>query len=376
MITPRTAPLPQAQAMVPPYISTMVLTGAGFSVDAGLPVTNGLMARGRQRLHPERRAEFEDILDACTVNLLGKPVWKDDEIEAVLTRLTVLKMDHSDFAASPGDPPKEHDYLQHIFPVEHGLYFLIWLALLPSSSPPSLDQYDAFLAHLGHDVAFATLNYDLLLETIFRRNQRFWHYPLQGATKCHNELRYGDRFYASLEDDPHSIPYLKLHGSFNWHYCWRCDYIRVVRDEWFGISEFHLSAPGHMPLWVTSRGPLACDEDNCVVDSSPGVGQPALNPHIIPPTRIKDYSRTPISWQWACFDALVRQAEQLIIIGTSLRSEDVPLFITLQYLGRKNPHLTKLTVINPDPEAASKAEMWTEVQPTWYPSLGAYLPNE
>jgi hypothetical protein len=81
----------------------VVLTGAGFSVDAGLPATNGLMARGCQRIHPERRAAFEDILDACMVNLLGKPVWKDDEIEAVLTPLTVLKMDHSDFAASPGD---------------------------------------------------------------------------------------------------------------------------------------------------------------------------------------------------------------------------------------------------------------------------------
>jgi hypothetical protein len=30
----------------PPHLSTVVLTGAGFSVDAGLPVTYGLMSIG------------------------------------------------------------------------------------------------------------------------------------------------------------------------------------------------------------------------------------------------------------------------------------------------------------------------------------------
>jgi hypothetical protein len=347
-----------------------VLTGAGFSVDAGLPVTDGLIPRGRQWLKPERKAEFEDILDACTVGFQGKPLWKKDKaIAAVLTRLTVLKMDSSDFMSSPGDPSKEYDYLKQIFPVEHGIYFLIWLALLPAPNPPSLGEYDALLAHLGNDVAFATLNYDLLLETIFRRNQRVWYYPLQDVKKCPNELGYGDPFYASLEDDPHSIPYLKLHGSFNWHYCWRCDYLRIVRDEWYGSSGFHLSAPGYTPLWVTSRGTLACDEDNCAIDSGPGVGQGSLTRHIIPPTRIKDYSRTPISWQWLYFDALVRQAEQLIIVGTSLRNKDIPLFMTLQYLRRKSSQLTRQIVTNPDPEAASKAEMRTEVKPTG-PSVG------
>jgi hypothetical protein len=119
----------------PPHISMVVLTGAGFSVDAGLPVTNGLICRGRERLRPAFRAEYEDALDACAVEVLGKPVWRDPDIEAALTRLTVLKMYSSDFASSPGDPPKEYDYLRQIYPLEHGIYFLIWLALLPSSPP-------------------------------------------------------------------------------------------------------------------------------------------------------------------------------------------------------------------------------------------------
>jgi hypothetical protein len=353
-------------------ISTVVLTGAGFSVDAGLPVTNGLIRRGRERLRPAFRAEYEDALDACAVEVLGKPVWREPDIEAALTRLTVLKMYSSDFASSPGDPPKEYDYLRQIYPLEHGIYFLIWLALLPSSPPPPLDLYDAFLAHLGNDVAFATLNYDLLLEAIFRRNQRVWHYPLQSETKYRNELRYADRFYLPLEDDHQSIPYLKLHGSFNWHYCWRCNHFRVVDDNWFGVSEFYVPRQGRDPLWVTSRGMLACGEDDCIVDSGPGTGQANLNPLIMPPAHIKEYSRTPIARQWAFFDLLLRAAKQLILVGTGLRDEDVPLLMALTCLRLKNPKI-EVIVINPDPEGAIKAELWTGVKPTRYKSLKAYL---
>jgi hypothetical protein len=54
MIAPRTAPLPHAQAFVPPHLSTVVLTGAGFSVDAGLPVTDVscLLGSARSRRLP------------------------------------------------------------------------------------------------------------------------------------------------------------------------------------------------------------------------------------------------------------------------------------------------------------------------------------
>jgi hypothetical protein len=160
-----------------------------------------------------------------------------------------------------------------------------------------------------------------------------------------------------LEDDHQSIPYLKLHGSFNWHYCWRCNHFRVVDDKWFGVSEFYVPRQGRDPLWVTSRGMLACGEDDCIVDSGPGAGQANLNPLIMPPTHIKEYSRTPIARQWAFFDLLLLAAKQLILVGTGLRDEDVPLLMALTCLRLKNPKI-EVIVINPDPEGASKAELW------------------
>jgi hypothetical protein len=54
MIAPRTAPLPR-HGHGPLHLSTVVLTGAGFSVDAGLPVTDGLLLRS-SAVKAERRA--------------------------------------------------------------------------------------------------------------------------------------------------------------------------------------------------------------------------------------------------------------------------------------------------------------------------------
>jgi hypothetical protein len=349
----------RARAMVPPRASTVVLTGAGFSKPAGLPVTSELVRKGRERL----KAEFLEALDALASDVLGEPV--GDNLEALLTRLRVLEL-----------YSQQHDYLREIFPLEMGIYFLIWGALLPSSNPPSLDLYDAFLKRLGDDVAFASLNYDLVLEAVFRRRQRAWHYALQGEAKFCNDLTSltsGDRFYTTSDENPQSIPYLKLHGSFNWHYCWRCDYFRIVGDEWFGVSGFHLPRPGRDPLYVRSRGMLVCGEDECFRGSGSGTGQAALKPLIIPPARVKEYSRAPVYRQWAFFDVLLAKAKQLILVGTSIRDEDVLLFNSLSLLRLKNPTLKRVVVIDPENAIARKAQMLTQVETTWYQNLEAYL---
>jgi NAD-dependent SIR2 family protein deacetylase len=344
------------RATIPPRASTVVLTGAGFSVPAGLPVTSQLVSRGRERL----KGEFLEALDALVCAVLEEPVGED--IEASLTRLRVLEL-----------YSKKYDYLREIFPLEMGIYFLIWVALLPSSNSPPLDLYDTFLERFGSDVAFASLNYDLVLENAFRRQQRAWHYALQGEANFHNDLSYREHFYAPLDEEPRSIAYLKLHGSFNWHYCWRCNYFRIVRDEWCGVSGFHLPRRDRDPLWVTSRGTLVCGEDECVISSGPGVGQAALKPLIIPPARVKEYSRAPVYRQWAFFDLLLAQAQELIVVGTSIRDEDVLLFNSLSLLRYKNPKLKTVVVINPSEEIAQKVEGLTAVETIAYGNLEEYL---
>jgi hypothetical protein len=71
---------------------------------------------------------------------------------------------------------EERNYTTKLLQFAIGIYNLIWVTLRLSSDPPTL--YDNFLRSLGDDIAFVSLNYDLLLETLFRRNQRSWYYPL------------------------------------------------------------------------------------------------------------------------------------------------------------------------------------------------------
>jgi NAD-dependent SIR2 family protein deacetylase len=357
-------------AIVPPKASTVVLTGAGFSKDAGLPLTRELVHRGRERLKTKLGLEFVDTLDAVATKVLQERI--GEEIEAVLTRLRVLELYSEKYKTDIPGSIEEHNYLTELLQLEMGIYILMWVALRLSSDLPLL--YDDFLRHVGNDVAFATLNYDLLLETIFRRNQRTWYYPLQGETKLfHNELGpYDGSFYTPSDQDRQSIPYLKLHGSFNWYYCWRCDSFNIVREADVGLN-CALPRRGRNPLEV---GHLrACNAEACLERAGPAGRQAVLKPLIIPPARMKEYSRAPILRQWAFFDLLLAHAHQIILVGTSIRDEDVLLINSLNLLGLKNQQLKRIVVIDPKEEVAAKVERLAEVETTRYPSLEVYIKN-
>ncbi|HEX9429572.1 MAG TPA: hypothetical protein VF944_04275 [Candidatus Bathyarchaeia archaeon] len=314
-------------AIVPPKASKVVLTGAGFSKDAGLPLTRELIRRGRELLRTQWGIELVSTLDEFAHEVLQEPI--GEEIEAVLTRMKVLELYSEQYRTDVPGSVEERNYITKLLQLEMGIYILVWATLRLSSDPPQL--YDDFLRLLGDDVAFATLNYDLLLETIFRRNQRAWHYPLQGETKLfHNELGpYDGSFYTTSDEDLQSIPYLKLHGSFNWYYCWKCSYFNIVRNADVGLF-CTLLREGRPPV---SAGNLrACNSEACDKSSTPGGGQVALKPLIIPPARMKEYNQAPVLRHWAFFDLLLAQAREIILVGTSVRDEDVLLVNSLNLL--------------------------------------------
>jgi hypothetical protein len=103
------------------------------------------------------------------------------------------------------------------------------------------------------------------------------------------------------------------------------------------------------------------------------VGRAALKPLIIPPARVKEYSRAPVYRQWAFFDLLLAQAQELIVVGASIRDEDVLLFNSLSLLRYKNPKLKSIVVINPSEEIAQKVEGLIAVETMAYENLEEYL---
>jgi hypothetical protein len=88
---------------------------------------------------------------------------------------------------------------------------------------------------------------------------------------------------------------------------------------------------------------------------------------------MKEYSQAPGLRHWAFFDLLLAQAQQAILIGTSIRDEDVLLVNSMNLLRLKNPRLERIVVIDPRPEAAAKVERLSEVETIRYPSLEAYV---
>jgi hypothetical protein len=264
------------------------------------------------------------------------------------------------------------NYLTKLLQLEMGMYYLVWAALRLSSDPPQL--YDDFLKLLGNDVTYATLNYDMLLETIFRRNQCAWYYPMQGETRIdHNELESFDgSFYTTPDENPQSIPYLKLHGSCNWYYCWRCGYFGIVRDPNHGVV-CKLLREGRPSVKVGHF--RACGSDACEEMRGAADGGAVYKPLIIPPARMKEYSQAPVLRHWAFLDLLLSQAQEIILVGTSVRDDDVLLVNSLNLLGRKNnnPLLKSITVINRDCAVAKKVERLTEVDTRCYENLETYL---
>jgi hypothetical protein len=88
---------------------------------------------------------------------------------------------------------------------------------------------------------------------------------------------------------------------------------------------------------------------------------------------MKEYSQAPVLRHWAFFDLLLAQARELILVGTSVRDEDVLLVNSLNLLQLKNRQLERIVVIDPIAEVAAKVERLSEIETIRYPSLEAYV---
>ena len=83
-----------------------------------------------------------------------------------------------------------------------------------------------------------------------------------------NDFSSGHSYLKGEEGDlPDVFRYYKLHGSFNWHFCWRCQNIRISDLRDFGTSGETFSK--------TDRFTQLCDK--CAHNSGQAVLQPLLS---------------------------------------------------------------------------------------------------
>jgi hypothetical protein len=86
-----------------------VLTGAGFSKDAGLPLTWELVSRGRELSKIQFGNEFISLFDELAQEIMQEPL--GDEIEAILTRLKVLEFYSDKYSTKVKGSPEEQNYI-------------------------------------------------------------------------------------------------------------------------------------------------------------------------------------------------------------------------------------------------------------------------
>jgi len=181
------------------------------------------------------------------------------------------------------------------------------LALLPfeirSGMPHVTDRpYERLVGELrvhGREIAMVTVNYDVFADVaIYNAGSRPYY--------CLNPKR-------GAEGDEISIA--KLHGSLNWHGCWRCGRVNASPH----IDQFaakHLAGRnGQHVLCFKDWGEWSRDA-RC------SCGRREQQPLIVPPVEDKNRFTDRLRVIWDHAETLLEQAETILVAGYSFRRID------------------------------------------------------
>lgn len=330
-------------------IHTLVVTGAGFSKAAGLPLESEIIPAGA-RLSKHLDKEVLREFNRQVRQFFGKSAGSEMSIEDLLTRMLLEER------------YERKMYIPEVIQLEAAVLNLFRLSLKGSTPSAIPDVYAHFLKKLRSPFAFATLNQDLLLEHILDVEHIKWNYllkryllgsPLSSSySKARKRLRLGP--------NERLVPYLKLHGSFNWHKCPNCGQAYISKPEYFRVSAHTQSR---------SDPEAIC----CPKCEDRSLGASILRPIILGPALIKEYTIFPIHIVWGMFDAFISQVKRLIIVGTSLREQDVRLIHSLSYLSEKSPALRELILIDPNRMLVSRLHRITEKDVIYFRDLSHFI---
>jgi len=315
----------------------LILTGAGFGKfgkDAGLPLEEEIMPFGVKVCEKKKPGLLEGLTKQWQKIDKSKS-FKEYSFEEALTK--VILEEQLSFRT-------EEERLE-LLDIKLGILEILVQSLkkpLMSESEIPRHYFD-FIYRYKDYAHFATLNYDYLIEEILIQEKIPWNY---GINVDENDLSLRHSYLKGEEGDfPDVFRYYKLHGSFNWHFCWRCQNIRISDLRYFGISGENFSE--------TDRFTQSCDR--CARPS----GQAVLQPLVIPPSAIKYYNIPIFLELWFIFTRIIQQVEKIILIGCSVRDDDTMLIQALYNLSQRNPNLRKIVVINPDKKIENKVRSYT-----------------
>jgi NAD-dependent SIR2 family protein deacetylase len=235
----------------------------------------------------------------------------------------------------------------------------------------ALDQYgmsveEAFEAYMNYLVPFLnslqtedaiiSMNYDTILDgrigySLFHGD--IWYEHPRGLS---DEANYGFEPRYAIGGNPnpkpyHShahIPFYKLHGSFNWLYCSKCQEIdiRLVNPKGQRLLPYDAT--------TTSLGICPACQNN-------------YEPVIITPTLLKDYVNPYLKRIWQKAKETLIQADKIVFVGYSLPDADKDLcdmFVAAIQLNRNingtKPSITVVDYAINEPRPTSVEQRYTD----------------
>ena|GEM_PF-1426426 len=316
-------------------LAKVYFLGAGASHEAGVPLSNQILAAGLQIL--EDLSSRQVVESSSYLSALS-----DQDLELISSVYDWIgrvfhggKLDTShlppldiiwglaDIAISRKSKlvPKDFDIsealinlIQHVVAGCRVIY--------DQEGKPTYDfstRYDnpftRFVDIVEEDAIFITTNYDLLLERAIKEAGKDFWYGLEGNIP------------------PSGYSVIKLHGSFNWRYCPECDEIyvldRILQDD----------KPIHSPNAKT-----------CPRDGSD------LHAVMIPPSLVQINMIRSLQNVWKLAHNAIRMADGIAIIGYSMPDADLEIIYLLRHAMCLNKRISKggIEVVDSRPETIDR----------------------
>ena len=173
----------------------------------------------------------------------------------------------------------------------------------------------------GGQTTIITTNYDLSIDTVFRKEISRQEVDLG--------IAYRDPASSKIVPQPHDpkLQYYKLHGSLNWTRCDLCGY-------------YYINPEGNIAFQVYRE---AIDDGNtCTCSDSL-----KLKSVLVAPSIVRDIRDPNLLQVWKGAMEAVRTADELVFVGYSLPAEDLAIksIIVRGLNGRCNKRAPKITVV-------------------------------
>lgn len=300
--------------------------GAGATVAdyPGAPLLKNLLGQMLDkdfRAHSDFQTEIKTFFSKYFFDLEDKSYWEYPSIQDVLSFIDTALLSEECLVGK--------NYLEHIRNI---VVYLMGRSIENGTFIRGGNNTEDLVNQLTPGDTVISTNYDIIADNCFlkrfcnmnygvrfRRNVDVW--------KEDQETRSATLAEPHVYSTDRSALLLKLHGSFNWVYCPRCNELDITAT--------------HKGAFHCMRNDVRCYNPYCTE---------LYQALIVSPTFLKSYSNRIVREIWTLAEQTIAEAEEIIFIGYSMPVDDYEIKNMLLRGISKNKKRPCITVINKRPE--------------------------